>query len=189
MKKLDFEGVNPMTGESQQLPAGGYKCIIKSAKCEILQNGKEQLLLAVDIAEGEHKDFFTKKFEDLKVTNKDAKYPNGGIFRIFTEDYNTPGKSSPLLAGVKTSIEASNPGFKWDNDETKLKDKKIGVVFAGEEFEANDGSIKIAVKPKYPRAWDKVEEAEVTKVKELKKKENDLLDGEFIAVNDDELPF
>ena len=189
MKNVNFDGVNPFTGESQQLPAGGYKCIIKNAKCETLQNGKEQLLLAIDIAEGEHKDFFTKKFNELKISNKEAKYPNGGIFRIFTEDYNDSSKSSPILAGVKTSVEASNPGFKWDNDETKLKDKKIGVVFAGEEFEASDGTIKIAVKPKYPRSWDKVEEAEIPKVKELKNKSNDL-DGEFITIDDtEELPF
>lgn len=188
MRSLDFEGVNPMTGESNQLPAGGYRCVIKSAKCEILQNGKEQLLLAVDIAEGEYKDFFSKKFAQSKITNNDAKYPNGGIFRIFTEDYNTPGKSSPILAGVKTSIEASNPGYKWDNDETKLKDKKIGVVFGGEEFETQDGSIKVAVKPKYPRAWDKVLEAEVPKVKELKNK-NTIPSFEDFTASGDDLPF
>lgn len=189
MKDLNYDGVNPFTGESQQLPAGGYKCIIKSAKSEILSNGKEQLILAVDIAEGEYKDFFTKKFNELKIANPEAKYPSGGIFRIFTEDYNDPNKASPILAGVKTSLEVSNTNFKWTNDEKKLKDKKIGIVFAGEEFEAQDGSIKVAVKPKYPRAWDKVEEAEIPKVKELKKKSNDL-DGEFITLDDnDELPF
>lgn len=187
MRNVDFEGVNPMTGESNQLPAGGYRCIIKNAKCEILQNGKEQLLLALDIAEGEYKDFFSKKFSQLKMTNANAKYPNGGIFRIFIEDYNTPGKSSPILAGVKTSIEASNPGFKWDSDETKLKDKKIGVVFAGEEFETQDGSVRVAVKPRYPRSWEKVLDAEIPKVKELKNKPQN--EGEYITVNDDELPF
>lgn len=188
MKKTNFDGVNPFTGESQQLPAGGYKCIIKNAKCEILKNGKEQLILAIDIAEGDYKDFFSKKFNELKMANSEAKYPNSGIFRIFTEDYQDSTKSSAILAGVKTSIEASNKGFMWDDDEKKLKDKKIGIVFGEEEFEAPDGSIKTVVKPKFPRSWDKVEEAKIPKKKELKK--DSTLDADFITIEDDsELPF
>ena len=187
MKKTNFDGVTPFTGETQQLPAGGYKCIIKNAKCETLSNGKEQLILAIDIVEGEYKDFFSKKFNELKIANPDAKYPNGGLFRIFTEDYKDPNKSSSILAGIKTCLEASNTSFKWSDDEKKLKDKKIGIVFGEEEFETPDGSIKVAVKPKYPRSWDKVEEAEIPKKKELSKKQNN---GEFITLDDDdELPF
>lgn len=189
MKKTNFEGVNPFTGEYDNLLAGGYKCIIKSAKCEILQNGKEQLILAIDIAEGEKKDYFTKRFNELKIANPDAKYPNSGIFRIFTEDYNDPNKSSAILAGVKTSIEASNPNFKWSDDEKKLKDKKIGIVFGEEEYLKADGTIGVSVKPKFPRSWEKVEEAEIPKRKVLNKQNNES-DGEFITIEDDgELPF
>ena len=189
MKKTNFDGVNPFTGETQQLPAGGYKCIIKNAKCEILQNGKEQLILAIDIAEGEYKDFFTKKFNDLKMANPAAKYPNGGLFKIFTEDYNEPNKSSAILMGVKTSVEVSNPGFVWSDDEKKLKDKKIGVVFREEEFISQDDSIQVAVKPVYPRSWDKVEEAQIPKRKEVKKQESSF-GNDFVSVDtDEELPF
>ena len=189
MKKTDFDGVTPYTGESQQLPAGGYKCIIKGAKSEILKSGKEQLILLVDIAEGEYKDFFTKKYNELRLANGDAKYPNSGIFRIFTENYNNPEKSSPILAGVKVSVEESNTGFVWSDDESKLKDKRIGIVFGEEEFQTTDGSIKITVKPRYARSWDKAEETEIPKRKELKNK-NAQTDGEFITIDDtEELPF
>ena len=44
-------------GEFETLPAGGYKCIIKKVACEKTQAGKEYLKLAIDILEGEFKNF------------------------------------------------------------------------------------------------------------------------------------
>jgi len=187
MKKTNFEGVTPYTGETQYLPAGGYKCVILSARCDILRSGREQLILAIDIADGEYEGYFTKRFNELKVANSNAKYPNSGLFRIFTEDYNNPNLSSSILAGLKTSLEQSNNGFKWDDNERTLVGKKIGVVFGEEEYRGQDEKIKVTVKPRYARSWDKVEEAEIPKKKELGIKGTD---ADFITVEDtDDLPF
>lgn len=187
MKKTNFDGVTPYTGETQHLPAGGYKCVILSARCEILRSGREQLILAIDIAEGEYEGYFNKRFNELRATNVNAKYPNSGLFKIFTEDYNNPNLSSSMLAGLKTSLEQSNKGFIWDDNERTLAGKKIGVVFGEEEYRGQDEKIKVTVKPRYARSWDKVEEAEKPKRKELNMKGTD---GEFITVEDtDDLLF
>ena len=77
-------------GEFETLPAGGYKCIIKKVACEKTQAGKEYLKLAIDILEGEFKDFFQKKFDN--DTREEKKW--SGVWTVFTEGFN-PGTTNP----------------------------------------------------------------------------------------------
>ena len=51
-----------------------------------------------------------------------------------------------FFKGTITSIEKSNKGYTWDNDETKLKGKKIGLVLYEEEYVKNDGSVGVRMK-------------------------------------------
>lgn len=155
-------------GEYETLPAGGYKCIIKGAKCEKAQNGKEYLKLAIDIAEGEYKDFYKKKYDnDSRIDKKWS-----GVWAIFIEGYEA-GTTNPKFKGLTTSLEVSNSGYKWDWKEDSLKDKKIGIVFREEEFESmTDGQIHTAVKPFYAVSIDNVESAKIPNIKKLATKEN-----------------
>ena len=129
-------------GEFETLPAGGYKCMIKKVVCEKTQAGKEFLKLAIDILEGEFKDFFQKKFDN--DTREDRKW--SGVWTVFTEGYN-PGTTNPKFKGLITSVEASNSGFKFNFDEQTLVNKKVGIVFREEEFEGYDGQVHTSTKP------------------------------------------
>ena len=52
-----------MGGGSQQLPAGVYVGKVVNVKLGKSQKGDEMLTLAMDIAEGDHKDFYRKQFD------------------------------------------------------------------------------------------------------------------------------
>ena len=61
-------------GEFETLPAGGYKCLIKKVVCEKTQAGKEYLKIGFDIAEGEYKDFYQKKFDNDTRSPEERKW-------------------------------------------------------------------------------------------------------------------
>jgi len=171
-------------GEFETLPAGGYKCLIKKVVCEKTQAGKEYLKLAIDILEGEYKDFFKKKFDaDMRDEKKWS-----GTWTVFTEGYN-PGTTNPKFKGLITSVEASNAKFKFDFDETKLKDKKVGIVFREEEFEGFDGQVHTSTKPFYAVSYDKVEEQKIPNMKKLAEKGESYEAPTDVASEDDDLPF
>lgn len=173
-------------GEFETLPAGGYKCLIKKVVCEKSQNGKEFLKIGFDIAEGQYKDFYQRKFEN--DTREDKKW--SGIWVLFTEGYN-PGTTNPKFKGLITSVEASNPNFKFNFDEQTLVNKKVGIVFREEDFEGFDGQVHTSVKPFFAVSYDKAEEAKIPNKKELS---DDVLDKIYEAqaeasADNDDLPF
>ena len=170
-------------GEFETLPAGGYVCIIKKVLAEKTQNGKEYLKLAIDILEGEFKDFFQRKFDgDMR---EDKKW--SGVWTVFTEGYNA-GTTNPKFKGLITSVEASNTGFKFDFDETKLAGKKVGLVFREEEFEGQDGQVHTSVKPFFAVSYDKAEEAKIPNPKKIAEK-GEAYEFETTASDNDDLPF
>lgn len=172
-------------GEFETLPAGGYKCLIKKVVCEKTQAGKEYLKIGFDIAEGEYKDFYQKKFANDNRDN--PKW--SGIWTVFTEGYN-PGTTNPKFKGLITSVETSNNGFKFSFNEQELVNKKVGFVFREEEFEGQDGQIHNVVKPFYALSYDKVEEAKIPNPKKLQEKGEAFEDFvNSVASDNDDLPF
>lgn len=154
------EGYNEaqaFTGEGMQLPAGLYVCQIKMA-IEEVREGKRMIAIAYDIAEGEHKGFFQKKYD----ANTDAKKKWPGIHRQMME-----GGSLPFFKGLMTSIEESNPGYHWNWDENTLKGKKFGAVMGREEFLMQDGQKKMATKIRFIRSVDALKNATIPEDKLL----------------------
>lgn len=183
MKKINgYDEAQALTGEYEVLEAGGYVCKILNAKEEKSQSGKEMLVIAFDIEEGEHKDYFKRRFDN--DTRLDKKWPVNGIYRQMLEGENAVG----YLKGMITSLEASNPKFKWDWDESKLKGLKFGGIFRREQYEAFDGSLKFSTKLQFIRSVEKIKNGDfkIPDDKLLNKKQDE---GEYITVNDDELPF
>lgn len=172
-------------GEFETLPAGGYKCLIKKVVCEKTQAGKQYLKIGFDIAEGEHKGFYQKKFDNDTRSPEERKW--GGIWTVFTEGYN-PGTTNPKFKGLITSVEASNNGFKFNFNEQELVNKKVGLVFREEEFEGQDGQVHTSVKPFFALSYDKAEEAKIPKPKILAEKGEAFEDFTTTSSNDD-LPF
>lgn len=187
MEKIEgYDEAQALTGEYEMLEAGGYICKIVSAKEEKSSTGKRMLVLALDIADGEKKDFFKNRFKE--DTRTDKKWPASGIYRQMLEGE----KAAGYLKGMMTSLEESNKNFKWDWDESKLKDLKCGAIFGEEEYEKNDGSIGTTVKIKFIRSVKCIQEGnfKVPEIKKIAKKENAFNDFQTVSGDTgDDLPF
>ncbi len=185
MRKPDgYDQTQAATGEFEILPAGGHICIIKQAKVDKTSTEKEVIILVFDIYEGEFKDYYKRNFDRRKENNAEAKWQ--GTFRQLTE-----GKSLPFFKGMIEAIEKSNPGFKWDWDETKLKGKVFGGVFGEEEYEGSDGKIHTSVKCRFVRTVEAVKSGKFTMPdKKLASGSNSQQQGGFTPIDeDDDFPF
>ncbi len=149
------------TGEFETLPAGKYICQIVQVNVTQDQKGREQMVILFDIADGEHKGYYDRMFQGAKRNDaSQAKWK--GIFRQLTQ-----GNSLPFFKGVITSIEKSNPGYKWNWEEKSLVRKKFGGIFGREEFIASDGKKRMATKCVQIRSVDGLKDAEVPEDKLL----------------------
>lgn len=124
--------------EREELPLGGHICKILKARVDKLDNGSEVLVLAFDIAEGSSSDgFYERQFERAKEYDPNtAKWK--GTFRQFVpkgDGSDKDKKTMGFFKGLTTSIEASNPGYKFDFDEKKLVGKLFGGVFGRKEYD------------------------------------------------------
>lgn len=130
MKKLNLDNVAEFK-EYVNPKAGGYICGI--AKAEDVPE-KEYLKVYYDIMEGEFKSHYTKLIKEGVM----KEYP------FFFASY----KDSALgfFKGTITSVEKSNKGYAWDNDEKKLKGKKVGLVLFEQEYISKDGKVKTSLK-------------------------------------------
>ena len=130
MKKLNVEAKK--MSEGGQIPVDGYVVSILSAKVEETDYG-EKLAIGFDIAEGEYKDFYKRKFDS--DTSEDKKWK--GVIRINVPDeknqyYDTQKR---VFGNFLACVEESNEGYHWDWDEKKLKGKTVGCIFRNEEWE------------------------------------------------------
>lgn len=98
---------------------------------------QQQLVLQLDIAEGEFKNYYRKKGER---DNKNR------YLRFYQ---NTEGKSLPHFKGLVKAFEEGN-NFTFSFNETELLRKKIGGVLREEEYQKNpDSDIIIVTKVAY----------------------------------------
>ncbi len=186
MEKVQgYEEAQAITGEYERLEAGGYICKIISAKEEKSKSNKRMLVIALDITEGDKKDFFRKRFDDDSRTDK--KWPSGAIYRQMLEG----DKAAGFLKGLMTSLEASNEGFKWAWDEKKLANLKCGAIFGEEEYEKMDGSVGITTKVKFIRTVKAIQDGsfKVPELKKLPQKGEAFEDFINNASDNDDLPF
>lgn len=154
-------------GDYEPLKLGGHACIIRNAdKYTSKTTGTESLRVQVDIDKSdEQAGYFQEQFDN--DTRSDRVWSNGA-----TKYYSLKEENYSMLKGMITAVENSNPGFKFDMDETKLKGKKIAGVFGWEEYEKQDGTTGIATKFVQIRSLDKLNDIKIPKVKKL--------DGTFV---------
>jgi hypothetical protein len=155
----------------KSLPIGAYECVIR--KAEVYKNptsGKESFRVQVDIASGEYKGYFQKKYDNNTSSTKT--WDNNSTRYLAFE-----GDNVSYFKGFITGIENSNPGYKWDWDETKLTGKKICGVYQYEEYENQEGKRGVKVRLNKFRSLDKMKDIEVSyNVK--------LLDGTYMDIDD-----
>lgn len=153
------------------LPIGAYECIIKEANIhKNEESGKESFRVAIDIAKGDYKDYFKKRFESN--TNSNKKWDNNATRYLAFE-----GDNVAYFKGFITCVENSNTGYKWDWDENKLIGKKICGVFQYEEYEKQDGSKAVKVRLSKFRSLEKMGEIEVSDSVKL-------LNGNYMSIDD-----
>ena len=166
MRPIDgYEQAPAFTGETISLPAGLYKLVIRQVNVIQDKQNREMMVICYDIVEGsqkdgyvgvnaDYKDFYKKQFELRRQSDPNAKW--GGIYRQLTH-----GDSLPFFKGLMTSIEKSNPGYRWNWDERTLVGKFVGGIFQREEFATSDGQKKMATKCVQIRSLDGLKDAKV----------------------------
>ena len=188
----------------KSLPIGAYECVIRDASINNNeQTGKTTLKIEVDIANGEYKNYYQKRYDNN--TNAEKKWDNNATRYLAFE-----GENASYFKGFITSVENSNTGYKWTWDETTLKNKKICGVFQYEEYEKQDGSKGVKVRLNRFRSLDKLKEIEVsdsvkllngsycsyddymeyhTENNDLVKKANDVFGSDVVEIDPSNLPF
>lgn len=124
----------------EPLPAGAYSCRIQGAKIKEY-TGKdgsqfEKLEIALDIDEGDFKDFYKQDFDSQQTEDKRWK----GVLRLYLpkdDGSEKDGWTASRLKACINAIEDSNGGYHWDWNESKLKGKKAGCIFRREEWSFN----------------------------------------------------
>lgn len=177
------------------LPAGTYVAGIKNVKLDG-QEPDQQLVLRLDIIEGEYAGYYTKRYENDSQNagvqqQFQAKYK--GDLRIQVPNPDNTNRSHPewdirTFNNAIWCIEQSNPGYKWDWDEKKLKGKTVGINVREGSYNGNPytqiGRLEVA---------DDVRKGIVETMKPKKPSGQvetgvDAQSG-FTAVETDELPF
>lgn len=148
----------------EKLPAGAYVCKVKGVRYEDGTNGNsDRIAIQFDIAEGDYKDFFKNQYENN--TNEDKKYK--GIVRIYVPVDDGSEKddwTKRSFAGWTTSFEASNKGYAWDWDESKWKNKLVGIVF-GETGTVIEGKERVYTEARFAIPVDDVRSGKAPQAK------------------------
>lgn len=153
------------------LPIGAYECIIKKAQVhKNPETGKESFKVAVDIASGEYKDYFKKRYDNN--TNTDKKWDNNAVRYLAFQ-----GDNVAYFKGFITCVENSNVGYKWNWDEATLTGKKICGVFQYEEYKKQDGTKAVKVRLNKFRSLEKMKDIEVSDSVKM-------LDGSYMSIDD-----
>ena len=179
------------------LPIGAYECkIINAVENHNEQSGKTTLKVMVDIASGEYKDYFKKRYDSN--TAIDRRWDNNATKYLSFE-----GENTSFFKGFITTVENSNVGYKWNWEESTLRDKKIVGVFQYEEYKKQDGTRGIKVRLTKFRSLDKLGKIEVSDsvkmldgsyveyeeyTKSSADKAKDLF-GSSVEISSDDLPF
>lgn len=155
------------------LPIGVYECVIKKAEVHKNQEtGKESFKVTIDIASGEYKDYFQRRYDTNTDMNK--KWDNNATRYLAFQ-----GDNASYFKGFITSVENSNVGYTWNWDETTLTGKKICGVFQYEEYEKQDGSKAVKVRLNKFRSLDKMNEAKDNLGYNVR-----LLNGTYMTIDD-----
>ena len=186
----NYENARVLTGESTQLPKGGYICNIIEAK-EVKTDSAHYLSLAFDIAEGEYIGHFTKLFDNNTSETKKWK----GVYNLFIPVENSQYYEDTLtkFKTAMVNFEDSNNGYHWDWDEQSLKGKQIGIIFGEKEFiPDNSNDVIILTVPRGIRSVQQIKDGKF-KLPPIKKLPNSkpsfAPSGFSTATTDDNLPF
>lgn len=134
-----FEGFKAEASNNKirSLPAGPYVAKIKAVKLD----GKEpdqQLILRLDVCEGEYTDYFLKRYRhDSENSKYEPKYKGDFRLRIPNEDSPYYVTNLKRFNDAMWRIKKSNEGFTWEWDEQALVGLLVGISMQEDEFNGN----------------------------------------------------
>lgn len=165
----------------EKIKVGGHYCKILEAKVVEFTSPKdnkkyEQLVLKIDIVEpDEQAGYYERKFaNDAKTDALNAKWK--GYHKISVPTNESEDFIKTNFKRFTTSVENSNPGYKWNWQENTLVGKVFGGVFGLEEFENDEGKVIAFARIRYVRSIDNIEKADIPDVK--------LVNKEFMSYDD-----
>jgi len=122
-------------GQNPKPPAGGHVLGVVRVEETKSREGEEMIVLYLDIARGEFKNYYRELGERLK---KD----------VFLRYYQLTQskKSIPFLKGMITSFEKSNPGFDWQWVAQSLVHRLVGANLREEKYENKEGNRRLGLK-------------------------------------------
>lgn len=172
MRDLHLSEVNEVQ-EYKKVTPGAYVCRILSVS-DVAD--KEYLKIEYDIADGEHKGYYQELYNSKG-------FWGASFIRSYKE------KAKPFFKAFITAVENSNNGYKFDNDESKLFGKVVGLVIGEEEYTKNDGSIgtRLYVDKTRSVAQVKKGDIEIPAIKRLK--QDDAATAFGGTVVSEEIPF
>ena len=170
MKAFDGYEEVKVNSFGERLKLGGHICKVLEAKTEEFESKKdgkkyEQLIIKFDIeSPDEQAGFYADKFaDDAKKDALNAKWK--GFHRISVPTNESEDFIKSNFKAFTTSVEESNPGYKWNWEENTLVGKIFGGVFGLEEFTLDDGRTLSMTRIRFVRSAEKVNEAGIPKVK------------------------
>lgn len=191
---------------TEQIPVGAYIGKIVGAKVEDYianNNPYQRLVLALDVTEGEYKDYYSKLLEAQQGGSYAPKYKGVLRLNIPKEGDAHEGMNKRILQGAIWCIEDSNKGYKWDWDEAKLKGKVVGFSVRERDWIMEDATGLRSGTTTEIGKLESINDVRAGNVKPMKKRE--LRDSEkarlaqaqaetnaaatFTETQDDDLPF
>ena len=179
--------------EYERLPKGGYILTVLAVKLERWASGDEYLQISCDISEGEYTSFFAKQYKD--DSREDKKWKCNYNLSIPKDDGSErDGWTKRRFKTVMNAFEDSNPGYRWEWNESTLKGKKIGGLFNIRQWEKSDGSIGEATNLAQLTTVESIQKGtyKLPKDKLIEQTETTATDDFVTAAslfNDDALPF
>lgn len=142
---------------------------------------KEYFEVYCDITKGEYANYFKTLVDaGLKDTSRHIR--------------SYKANALPFFKAFITAVEKSNPGYKWDWDESKLVGKGVIAVFGQEEYLDNEGNVRVTTRVQEFRSVEAYKEGRI-KVPELKKlpeqeqPKQESANLTPLELSDDEIPF
>lgn len=173
MKKTGWREAKAITFGN--IPAGAYVCEIWNATDF---PDREYLLIEYDVAEGDFAGYFGERAERW------GPWPNGG--KMY---WSYKQSALGMFKARVQAVEKSNAGYVFNDDESTLVGKRVGLVLCEEEYRNNSGDIAVRIKADRAVPVADVPKTAAPPIRRLKE-EKPMTAGGFEEVDDaGDLPF
>lgn len=125
------------SGNFEPLPKGNYVCKILNAEEVTYKKGGHGIKISFDIAEGEYKDFYMKKWQE--DTREDKKWNMDAVYYLGIPEDGCQAFVQDKWDTFWANVELSNNGYVFTGDEQSVKGKIFGGIFRIEQSTSNDG--------------------------------------------------